>query len=77
MKPIQITIDEQLLQKVDQAIKEIKVARSQFISEALEFALRRLEIEELEQRQVNGYRDHPIIPGEFDFWESEQSWGNE
>ncbi len=76
MKTIQITIDEELLQKVDLATHTIKIARSQFIRKALEDALRRLEIEEKERKQIEGYRNKPVTPGEFDVWESEQSWGN-
>ena len=75
MKTIQITIDESLLQKVDQATHLMKVARSQFIRQALEDALRQLAIEKLEQKQADGYRQHPVIPGEFDIWDSEQAWG--
>jgi metal-responsive CopG/Arc/MetJ family transcriptional regulator len=75
MKTIQITIDESLLQKVDQATQLMKVARSQFIRQALEDALRHLAIEKLEQKQAEGYRQHPVAPGEFDIWESEQAWG--
>ncbi len=76
MKTIQITIDEELLQKVDLATQTRRVARSQFIRKALEDALHRLEIEEQEKKQIEGYRNHPVTPGEFDVWESEQSWGN-
>ena len=75
MKTIQITIDEALLQKVDQATRLMKVARSQFIRQALEDALRQLAIEKLEQKQAEGYRQHPVALGEFDVWESEQAWG--
>ena len=75
MKTIQITIDDALLERVDQATHIQKIARSQFIRKALEEALRQLAIKELEQKQVEGYRRLPVIPGEFDVWESEQAWG--
>ena len=75
MKTIQITIDEALLKKVDQATHLMKMARSQFIRQALEDALRQLAIEKLEQKQAEGYRQHPVTSGEFDIWESEQAWG--
>jgi metal-responsive CopG/Arc/MetJ family transcriptional regulator len=75
MKTIQITIDEELLQKVDQATQLQRVARSQFIRKALEDALRQLAIEELERKQFEGYQRLPVINGEFDIWESEQAWG--
>jgi metal-responsive CopG/Arc/MetJ family transcriptional regulator len=75
MKTIQITIDDELLEKVDQATKTKKVARSQFVRAALENALHRMKLEELEQKQAEGYRNHPVTSGEFDVWESEQAWG--
>ena len=44
MKTIQITIDEELLERVDSATQLQRVARSQFIRTALEDALRQLAI---------------------------------
>jgi metal-responsive CopG/Arc/MetJ family transcriptional regulator len=75
MKTIQITIDEDLLLRVDQATQLKKIARSQFIREALQDSLRQLAIDELEQKQAEGYRSQPVAAGEFDGWESEQAWG--
>jgi metal-responsive CopG/Arc/MetJ family transcriptional regulator len=75
MKTIQITIDEGLLKKVDQATHIKKIARSLFIRKALEDTLQQMAIEELEQKQAEGYRRQPVTPGEFDVWESEQAWG--
>lgn len=75
MKTIQITIDDALLLRVDQATHLKKIARSQFIRKALEDTLRQMAIDELEQKQAEGYRRQPVATGEFDVWESEQSWG--
>ncbi len=75
MKTIQITIDETFLLKVDQATHLKKIARSQFIRKALEDTLRQIAVEELEQKQAEGYRRQPVTSGEFDVWESEQAWG--
>jgi metal-responsive CopG/Arc/MetJ family transcriptional regulator len=75
MKTIQITIDDTLLKKVDQVTHRKKIARSQFIRQALEDTLRQMAVEELEQKQAEGYRRHPVTSGEFDVWESEQAWG--
>ena len=75
MKTIHITIDDELHMKVDQVTQLLGAARSQFIRQALEDALRKLAIEELEQRQLEGYKRFPVNNGEFDIWEAEQSWG--
>jgi metal-responsive CopG/Arc/MetJ family transcriptional regulator len=74
MKTIQITIDDTLLSEVNQATRRKKIARSQFIRQALENTLRQMAIEELEQKQAEGYRRQPVASGEFDIWESEQAW---
>lgn len=76
MKTVQMTIDEPLLAQVDQAIKDLNTTRSAFIRDALEFALWRHKIRELEEKHAEGYARHPVEPGEFDIWESEQAWGN-
>jgi len=75
MKTIQITIDETLLLRVDQATHLKNIARSKFIRTALEDALRQMAIGELEQKQAEGYRRQPVTAGEFDIWEAEQVWG--
>ncbi len=75
MKTIQITIEEDLLDKVDKATQRQKIARSQFIRDALQSALRQLAIQELEKRHSKGYLRHPVQPGEFDGWDNEQAWG--
>jgi metal-responsive CopG/Arc/MetJ family transcriptional regulator len=76
MKTIQMTIDENLLERVDQATQSLGVARSMFIREALELALRNLTIAELERQHREGYEQYPVVAGEFDVWEAEQAWGD-
>lgn len=75
MKTIQMTIDEPLLAEVDQLIQTLKTTRSAFIREALELALQRHVIAEMERKHAEGYARHPVEPGEFDVWEDEQAWG--
>lgn len=75
MKTIQMTIDEPLLKQVDRTIKALNTTRSAFIRQALLLALQRYHTLELEQRHAQGYARHPVKPGEFDVWESEQAWG--
>ena len=73
-KPIQITIDEALLKQVDETAERLEVNRSAFIRDALRMALRQYRIKQLEEQQAAGYARHPVEPGEFDVWESEQLW---
>lgn len=75
MKTIQMTIDEALLDSVDEAVGELNTNRSAFIRDALKLALRRVKIRQMEQKHADGYAGKPVAPGEFDGWESEQVWG--
>jgi len=75
MKTIQMTIDEPLLDEVDQVIQDLKTTRSAFIRSALQLALRQYAVSKLEQQHAEGYARQPVTPGEFDIWESEQAWG--
>ena len=72
-----MTIDEPLLTEVDQTIKSLQTTRSAFIREALQLALRRYKISRMERKHAEGYVRHPVEPGEFDSWETEQVWGDE
>ena len=74
MKTIQMTIDEPLLEEVDQAIQKLNTNRSAFIREALQLALNQLKIRQMEISHVRGYEKYPVKPGEFDIWHEEQSW---
>jgi hypothetical protein len=74
VKTIQMTIDENLLTQVDQASHSLGVARSAFIRQALELALHESKIADLEQKQITGYQQFPVVTGEFDLWEAEQVW---
>ena len=74
MKTIHMTIDDSLLNEVDQLIDSLNTSRSEFIHDALQLALQRHAILKLESQQQEGYKKHPVIPDEFDSWESEQVW---
>ena len=77
MTAIQLTVDESLLAEIDRVTRELAMTRAAFIHSALEMALRNKKIIASEQQHAQGYADHPVKPGEFDEWESEQMWGEE
>ena len=64
-KTIHITIDEQLLDSVDQAARELGITRSAFIGEALQHVVQASETSALEDQHAAGYRRYPVAPGEF------------
>lgn len=76
MATIQMTLDGQLLKKMDSTVKKLKTTRSAFIRESVQQYLKTLDVRRLEASHRTGYAKHPVVRGEFDVWESEQSWGD-
>jgi len=74
MKTIQLTLDDELLTRVNQALVQQKTTLAAFISESLTHYLNRLKIKEMEKQHRDGYHKHPVQEGEFDVWENEQVW---
>ena len=74
MKTIQMTIDESLLQQVDETVEELQTTRSAFIRKALEQALSGYQLRRLEERDEAGYMAVPAEAGETDEWITEQDW---
>ncbi len=74
MRTVQMTLDEELVAKVDRAARKLGTTRSGFARQALKDALRRLDLRRLEAKHRRGYAARPVRRGEFDVWESEQVW---
>jgi metal-responsive CopG/Arc/MetJ family transcriptional regulator len=77
MKTIQMTIDENLLQRVDQTVEDLQTTRSAFIRLALEQALRQYHVRRLEERDEIGYTAVPATTTEIEDWQTEQEWEDE
>ena len=74
MKTVQMTLDEDLVARVDRAVRKLGTSRSAFTRDALKAALARLRAGELERKHRAGYDEHPVRAGEFDAWVDEQAW---
>ncbi len=74
MKTVQMTLEPELVARVDRAARRLGLTRSAFTRRALREALDQLRQEELEERLRDGYRRKPVRPGEFDVWQREQAW---
>ena len=77
MKTIQMTINEYLLEDVDNVVSELQTSRSAFIRDALTLALQQFRLRKLEAQHAAGYERHPVTADGFDDWENEQVWGDE
>ena len=77
MRTVQMTLDEELVKTVDQAVKRLGTTRSAFTRDALREALKKVRIAELERKHREGYERRPAKNDEFSVWEAEQVWGDE
>jgi metal-responsive CopG/Arc/MetJ family transcriptional regulator len=77
MITIQITLDDDLVKAVDRVSKELKTSRSAFTRKALQDALIRYNLEQLEKKHRRGYEQHPVVVDEFSVWKTEQAWSEE
>jgi metal-responsive CopG/Arc/MetJ family transcriptional regulator len=77
MRTIQMTFDDSLVDAVDRVVKELHTSRSAFTRKALQDALVRYKLEQLERKHRRGYEQNPVATDEFSIWETEQAWGDE
>ena len=74
MKTVQMTLDEDLIARVDRAARRLKTTRSGFTRQALRDALKRIATLQREAQHRRGYAAHPVRLREFSGWATEQVW---
>lgn len=77
MKTIQLTIDEPLLEDVDQVVAQLHTTRSAFVRDVLQIVTRRLRIRAMEQQHTTAYMNQPQTPEEIEGWLEIQDWGED
>jgi len=77
MRTIQMTLDDDLVKKVDAIANELQTTRSAFTRDALREAVQQYNIRCLELKHRQGYAVRPANEEEFSVWEKEQNWGDE
>lgn len=77
IKTIQMTLDEGLLEQVDELVDELDTTRSALIRELLERELKARRWRELERLDAEGYRLFPPDDKEVEIWLGVQDWGDE
>jgi hypothetical protein len=73
---MELTISETLFQHIERAARNAGLTTSDFVEQLLGRTLSESLITELERQEIEAYRRHPVMPGEFDVWEEEQVWGD-
>jgi len=74
METIQVVMDSKLLQAINGAAKRARVNRSALVRTALREHLEHLKRRDLEERDRQGYQQHPDNLAEVVEWESEAAW---
>ena len=74
MRRIQLSLDEDLLSKVDTIIKDLNTSRTDFVRKALISAVEQYNTRCLEEKHRQGYEVNPVIGNEFSIWKKEQVW---
>ena len=77
MRTIQMTLDDELVKKVDAIANELHTTRSAFTRDALREAVKQYNTKRLELKHHQGYAANPVNKEEFSVWEKEQNWGDE
>ncbi len=77
MRTIQMTLDDALVETVDNISRKLNMNRSAFTRKALRDAVKKYTILQMEKKHQQGYENFPIEENEFSIWEDEQAWGNE
>jgi len=72
-----MTLDDDLVKRVDAIANELHTTRSAFTRDALREAVQQYNLRHLEMKHRKGYSDHPVNKEEFSVWEKEQNWGDE
>jgi metal-responsive CopG/Arc/MetJ family transcriptional regulator len=77
VRTIQMTLDEDLVSKVDDIVYKLETTRSAFTRDALREAVEQYNTLKLEEKHRKGYLLHPGNKEEFAVWEEEQNWGDQ
>lgn len=76
MKTVQMTLDEDLVEVVDEVASRLGTTRSAFTREALREAIRKHRTAILERQHRRGYEEHPVGKDEFSLPPDDQAWSD-
>jgi len=70
MRTLEFQISEALFAQIEQMALLTGLSTSEFMQQLFRRSLREWSIEELEQQEIEAYRQQPVMPGEFDVWQA-------
>lgn len=75
MRTIRISLDEPLLEQIDEAAAHLGISRSAFLREAARRSVREWRIRNMERAHEESYKLMPQPLEEVDRWACIQDWG--
>lgn len=75
MRNVQISFDEDLLEKVDQIASSSRLSRSAVVRKALKRWIKESEIRAFEKAWIRSLREKPDDPRDLDAWKGAELWG--
>lgn len=76
MRTIRMTLDDTLVEAVDNISRKLNMNRSAFTRKALRDAVEQYTVLQMEKKHRQGYENFPVKENEFSVWEDEQAWGD-
>ncbi len=77
MKRINITLEDNLLEEIDRAVRMLNKSRSAFLRDCAKIQLRKLKFAEMDRQYAESYANLPLQPDELDDWSEVQDWGDD
>ena len=77
MKNVQISFDDNLLDRIDRYASSVRVSRSAIVKEAMERWLIKLEIQEFEREWIKKLKEVPQDIEDLDAWSEVEYWEKE
>jgi metal-responsive CopG/Arc/MetJ family transcriptional regulator len=74
MKTIQITINPELLHKIDNDEESMKKGRSVFLGQAVRYYLEQKRLKSISEKYRSGYTGRLAKDDDLTIWEDEQVW---
>ncbi len=72
MHTMELVLSEVLFQRLEQVARPAGISVSELILQLLKRWFGEMTMAELEQKEIEAYKQMPVAVGEFDVWENEQ-----
>ena len=75
-RTMEVSLNEVIFQRLEQSARHGGVSVPEFVVQLFNRWFGEVTVAELERQEIEAYKRLPVMAGEFDVWESEQTWGD-